>query len=232
MLVLVIAVCEISKLYISLQHYRRGSETTSQWRHNERNSVSNLRRLDCVFNRLFRRRSKKIKSPPHWLLWSLWICGHRKSFHSITSSWTFTWLEYGHRRANVCPSTVLSPAGATLTTQPSVFSAMLLWKLVTVNHQWHHIPLLDSLFMMLTGQYSALSIYRGHFSLKNSRKTLHSSPVRPRYGVSFAGVNAGRRVAVVFVVLCAISCYTWLRIIESLQFDINRSVSISAVCYR
>ena len=30
-----------------------------QWRHNEHNGVANHRRLDCLFNRLFRRRSKK-----------------------------------------------------------------------------------------------------------------------------------------------------------------------------
>ena len=30
-----------------------------QWRHNERDGVSNRRRLDCLLNRLFRRRSKK-----------------------------------------------------------------------------------------------------------------------------------------------------------------------------
>ena len=29
-----------------------------QWRHNERDGVSNHRRRDCLFNRLFRRRSK------------------------------------------------------------------------------------------------------------------------------------------------------------------------------
>ena len=32
---------------------------TLQWRHNEHNGVSNHRRLDCLLNRLFRRRSKK-----------------------------------------------------------------------------------------------------------------------------------------------------------------------------
>ena len=32
---------------------------TARWRHNERDGVSNHRRLDCVHNRLFRRRSKK-----------------------------------------------------------------------------------------------------------------------------------------------------------------------------
>ena len=30
-----------------------------QWRHNERDAVSNHQRLNCCFNRLFRRRSKK-----------------------------------------------------------------------------------------------------------------------------------------------------------------------------
>ena len=32
---------------------------TLQWRHNERNGISNHRRLDCLLNRLFGRRSKK-----------------------------------------------------------------------------------------------------------------------------------------------------------------------------
>ena len=35
----------------------------------------------------------------------------------------------------------------------------------------------------------ALSIYRGHFSSCNSRKTPHISPVRARYGVSFVSAN-------------------------------------------
>ena len=39
--------------------YRRTDDTTLQWRHNERNGVSNHRCFDCLFNRLFRRRSKK-----------------------------------------------------------------------------------------------------------------------------------------------------------------------------
>ena len=34
-------------------------ETLLQWRHNERDGVSNYRRLDCLFNRLFRYKSKK-----------------------------------------------------------------------------------------------------------------------------------------------------------------------------
>ena len=34
-------------------------DSTLQWRHSEHDGVSNHRRLDCLFNRLFRRRSKK-----------------------------------------------------------------------------------------------------------------------------------------------------------------------------
>ena len=36
---------------------------SSQWRHNESDSVSNHRSLDCLLNRLFRRRKKKHQSP-------------------------------------------------------------------------------------------------------------------------------------------------------------------------
>ena len=36
---------------------------TLQWRHNERDSVSNHQPHDCLLNRLFRRRSKKISKP-------------------------------------------------------------------------------------------------------------------------------------------------------------------------
>ena len=36
---------------------------TLHWRHNERNGVSNHRRLDCLLSLLFRRRSKKTSKP-------------------------------------------------------------------------------------------------------------------------------------------------------------------------
>ena len=42
--------------------------------------------------------------------------------------------------------------------------------------------------------YSALSVYRGHISLNISRKTIHSSPVKSRYGVSFLFAKSGRSV--------------------------------------
>ena len=38
-----------------------------QWRHNERNGVSNHLHLDCLFNRLFRLTKKDTKAPCHWL---------------------------------------------------------------------------------------------------------------------------------------------------------------------
>ena len=38
--------------------------STLQWRHNEHDGVSNQRRLDCLLNRLFRRRSKKAPTLP------------------------------------------------------------------------------------------------------------------------------------------------------------------------
>ena len=36
-----------------------GSAPALQWRHNDRDDISNHRRLDCLLNRLFKRRSKK-----------------------------------------------------------------------------------------------------------------------------------------------------------------------------
>ena len=41
-----------------LLHWHRRNSSTLQWRHNRRDSVSN-RQAHCLFNRLFRRRSKK-----------------------------------------------------------------------------------------------------------------------------------------------------------------------------
>ena len=42
-----------------------------QWLHNEHNGVSNHRRINCLLNRLFRRRCKKtnVKTQRHWPLW-------------------------------------------------------------------------------------------------------------------------------------------------------------------
>ena len=68
---------------------------TTQWRHSKRGGVSNHRRLDCLLNRLFRRRSKKTSKPSVTDL-----CEgnspvipltkgqqREKCFHLMTSSW-------------------------------------------------------------------------------------------------------------------------------------------------
>ena len=41
-----------------LNHFRHNGMNTLQWRHNERDGVSNHQSHDCLRNRLFRRRSK------------------------------------------------------------------------------------------------------------------------------------------------------------------------------
>ena len=47
-----------------------------QWRHNERDGASNHRRLDCLLNRLFRRRSKKTAK--------LCVIGFREGYPPVT----------------------------------------------------------------------------------------------------------------------------------------------------
>ena len=44
----------------SVQRYYQWSFIALQWRHNDRDGVSNHLRFDCLFSRLLRRRSKKI----------------------------------------------------------------------------------------------------------------------------------------------------------------------------
>ena len=72
-------------------------DSTLQWRHDGRDGVSNHQPHDCLFIRLFRRRSNEnIKAPRHWPLWGEFT-GHRwiprtnsqlrgKCFHLMTSS--------------------------------------------------------------------------------------------------------------------------------------------------
>ena len=76
------------------------------------------------------------------------------------------------------------------------------------------------LIVLLRLNYSALSIYDSHYSLKNSRKTPNSLPVRVRYGLSFVSANSDWSVTIVMAVLCALSCYTWPRYIESLWYQL------------
>ena len=55
--------CLIKNLWDSPVAYRCRFAKSLQWRHNERNDVSNNRHLDCSLNRLFRNRSKTISKP-------------------------------------------------------------------------------------------------------------------------------------------------------------------------
>ena len=48
------SVCNAESVFMPWLH-----DSPFQWRHNGRDGVSNHRRLDCLLNRLFRRRSKK-----------------------------------------------------------------------------------------------------------------------------------------------------------------------------
>ena len=68
---------------------------TLEWRHNERHGFSNHRSLDCVLNRLFRRRSKKTSNSVSPLVGGIhrWAVNStpkgrvtRKCFHLMTSS--------------------------------------------------------------------------------------------------------------------------------------------------
>ena len=59
----------------------------------------------------------------------------------------------------------------------------------------------------LVNEYSALSIYRGQFSLNNSWKTSHSPPVKARYGVSTTSARYDRSSTIAAVGLCALSSY-------------------------
>ena len=43
----------------ALRYYGLAADMPVEWRHNERDGISNHRRLDCLLNRLFRRRSKE-----------------------------------------------------------------------------------------------------------------------------------------------------------------------------
>ena len=72
---------------------------TLQWRHNERDGVSNHKPHDCLLNRLFKAKIKEnIKAPRHWPLWgeftgNRWIPRTKgqyreKCFHLMTSSWS------------------------------------------------------------------------------------------------------------------------------------------------
>ena len=85
----------------SVIHWRRLHDIIPlPWRHDYRDGVSNHQRLDCLFNRLFRRRSRKHKSSAasafvrriHWWPVDFLTKGQKreKCFHLITSSCKIT----------------------------------------------------------------------------------------------------------------------------------------------
>ena len=112
------------------------------------------------------------------------------------------------------------------------------------HHELHHGPLFARTWFSLcrwliarlqqlhsgskrSTWYSVLSIYRGHISLKISRKTPHSSPMRARYGVFFVNAKSGRSCIIVTVVLCVWSGYRWQWYIESLKYRHMSQIRIS-----
>ena len=56
--------------------------------------------------------------------------------------------------------------------------------------------------------YSVVPLKRGQFSPKSSQWTLHSSPVRARYGVFFVNLKSDTYSELVNAVVCKISCYS------------------------
>ena len=94
---------------------------------------------------------------------------------------------------------------------PRVFSMRGQW----VQDSWETCYPKDGTVLI---QYRALLIYCHHISLEISWKTLHSSPVRVRYGVSFVNGKFGQSCFIVTIALCVLSCYRWPRYIESLYY--------------
>ena len=66
--------------------------------------------------------------------------------------------------------------------------------------------------------YTSCNTVRSRYSLKISRKTPHSSPVRFRYGVSFLNIKSDRIWIIVTLVLGVPSWYRWPRYIEILKY--------------
>ena len=69
------------------------SHQTLQWRHNERDGISNHQPRDCLFNRLFKAQIKEnIKAPRHWPSWGeftgdRWIPRTKGQYHGKASIW-------------------------------------------------------------------------------------------------------------------------------------------------
>ena len=92
--------CEYITIYVAVRTWLSYWQPflTLEWRHNERDGVSNHRHLGCLLNGLFRRRSKKtskirVIDPLCWeFTGDRWIPLTKgqlrgKCFHVMTSSW-------------------------------------------------------------------------------------------------------------------------------------------------
>ena len=86
---------------IGVEYSEHWNISSLQWRHNERDGVSNHQRHDCLLNRLYRRRSKKTSklrftslcagnSPVTGEFPAQKASNVEKCSHLITSSWTIT----------------------------------------------------------------------------------------------------------------------------------------------
>ena len=104
------------RFILDVNHCVVSEENTEilQWRHNERDGVSNHQPHECLLNRLFKAQIKEnIKAPRHWPLWEEFIDVHRwptnsphkkavtrKIFHLMTPSWYSNDIYYrliGHK---------------------------------------------------------------------------------------------------------------------------------------
>ena len=84
---------EYVKIYPACNTFQFTSKLLQlRWRHNECDDISNHRRLDCLLNRLFRRRSKKTLKTRHWPLWGeftgdQWIPRTKGQWRANVSIW-------------------------------------------------------------------------------------------------------------------------------------------------
>ena len=222
-------------------------ETSSvQWRHNGSGGVSNHQPHYCLFDRLFRHRSKKISK--------LYVTGLGAGNSPVAGEYTNHHnhhRQHDHYHHHIFNNIIIMIMIMITITFVIISSPSSSWSpssslsfIAVINNQSFIIPLrvcgifhdhqmssastihnflacrteLEQsiiLLLVLTWQYrdpglskySALSIYRGHFSSYNPRKTPHSSPVRARYGVSFVGANLSKFYHFNCCAVCTILSY-------------------------
>ena len=185
-----------------LQHLPCCSFQTLQWRHNERECVSNHWRLDCLLKRFFRRRIKETSK--------LCVTGLCEGNLTVTG-------EFPTQRGPV-PRKMFP-------FDDVMMKAFIGDEAVALDF----VDLFDSIFHEICAQFALPCVvlwfrvtpvhsytvqYR--YNAVNilpefSQKTHHSSPVRARYGVSFVDSISYSYSTPVTAVMYAISCYIGLR---------------------